>query len=112
MGFANPVVIQLSSLGTSRAVALDWMGGSPVGVAITSTAAAGSFVYSLQYCLDDLQQTVPAAVQWISDPNCTALTSNSSGVFTYTAPITGVRLSSSGAPPSAITMRITQGSWL
>lgn len=114
MGFANKVTVSVSSSAAqaSRAVNLDWMNGAPVAVQITSTAAAGSFVYSVQYTLYDIMQTPAAAVIWSSDPNATALTSNSSGILLYTQPLAGIRLNSSTVPPSPITMTVTQGSWL
>jgi hypothetical protein len=110
--FANNVVVSLSSLGTSRVVSLDWMNGAPVGVQVTSTATTGTFVYTVQLTLNDIMMTPAAAVNWINDPNATTLTSNSSGIFVYTQPLAGIRLNSSTAPPSPITMVVTQGSWL
>jgi hypothetical protein len=110
--FSNAITVTLSSLGTSRPVNLDWTNGAPVGVAVTGSSS-GTFVYSVQYTLDDLMLTPAANVVWISDPNATALTSNSSGIFTYTAPLAGIRINSSTAPSWAVlTMKVTQGSWL
>jgi hypothetical protein len=58
-------------------------------------------------------QTASSLVSWVTDPNATALTSNSSGIFVYTAPLAGIRLNSSTAPSSAvIVMKVVQGSWL
>src|SRR3974377_1053769 len=111
MGFANTITVTLSSVGVSGALNLDWINGSPVGVLVNSTATTGTFAYTFQYCLDDLQQPAAANVLWVNDPNATALTSNSSGVYTYTAPLAGIRLSSS-TTPAAITMKVTKGSWL
>jgi hypothetical protein len=87
------------------------MNGTPVGVEVNSTATTGTFAYTCQITLNDLMQTPAANVVWVNDPNATALTSNSSGVFTYTAPLGGIRLSSS-TTPAPITMTVTQGSWL
>ena len=112
MGFANTVTVVASAAGVpSRAVNLDWMNGTPVGVMVTSTAAAGAFAYTVQYTLSDLMFTASSLVTWVSDPNATALTSNSSGVLTYTAPLAGIRLNSTTTPAN-VTMQITQGSWL
>ena len=112
MGFANTVTVVASAAGVpSRAVNLDWMNGTPVGVMVTSTATAGSFAYTVQTTLNDLMFTASSLVNWISDPNATALTSNSSGIFTYTAPLAGIRLNSTTTPAN-VTMTVTQGSWL
>jgi hypothetical protein len=114
MGFAQTVTVSVSSSAAqaSRPISLDWMNGAPVGVQVTSTATTGTFVYTVQITLSDIMQTPAASVIWSNDPNATALTSNSSGIFTYTQPLAGIRLNSSTAPPSPITMTVTQGSWL
>jgi hypothetical protein len=116
MAFANTVTVTLSSaVTTSRAINLDWMNGAPVGVSVTgSSSGASAMVYSIQYTLDDLMQTASSVVSWITDPNATQLTSNSSGIFTYTAPLAGIRITSSTANSSnnVTTMKVTQGSWL
>jgi hypothetical protein len=111
MGFANTVVVTLSSVGQSRALNLDYQNGTPVGVQVNSTATTGTFAYTLQLTLNDIMQTPAANVIWSNDPNATALTSNSSGIYVYTQPLAGIRLSSS-TTPAPITMVVTQGSWL
>jgi len=111
MGFANTITVTLSSVGQSRAILLDYMNGTPTAVTVTSTATTSTFVYTVQYSLDDVMQTPAANVVWVNDPNATALTSNSSGAFLYQQPPAGIRLSSSTAPPAALTMKVTQGSY-
>jgi hypothetical protein len=100
--------VTVSSVGTSRPVALDWMRGVPVGVAVTGSSS-GTFSYSIQYTLDDLQLTAPSAVSWITDPNATALTSNSSAAFVYTAPLAAIRINSSALSSAILTADINQG---
>ena len=111
MGFANTTTITVSSVGVSRSLNLDWMNGAPVGLSVTGSSS-GTFSYTVQTTLDDLMLTPSSLVSWISDPNATALTSNSSGIFVYTAPIAGLRLNSSTLSTAVLTMKVTQGSWL
>jgi hypothetical protein len=81
MGFANTISVTLSSVGTSRPVALDWMNGTPTAVLVLG-ASTGTTA-TIQYSLDDVMQTPSSAVTWISDPNFTAATSNTSVAYTY-----------------------------
>jgi hypothetical protein len=99
--------VSVSSVGTSRPVALDWMSGAPTRVSVTGSSS-GTFAYTIQFSLDDLQTTAPAAVTWISDANATALTSNSSVAFNYTAPIAAIRINSSALSSAALSVEITQ----
>ena len=111
MGFANTVTITLSSVGQSRPLALDWMNGSPTAVLVLG-ASTGTTA-TIQTTLDDIMQTPSSAVTWISDPNFTAATSNTSVAYTYNQPLAAIRLNSSTASGlSPLTMKVTQGSWL
>jgi hypothetical protein len=111
MGFANAISVTLSSVGTSRPVALDWMNGAPVAVLVLG-ASAGTTA-TIQYTLDDVMMTPAANVVWISDPNFTASTSNTSVAFNYAMPLAAVRINSSAASGlSPLTLKVTQGSWL
>jgi hypothetical protein len=111
MGFANTVTITLSSVGQSRSLALDWMNGSPTAVLVLGASA--NTTATIQYCLDDIMQTPSSLVQWISDPNFTAATSNTSVAYSYTQPLAAIRLNSSASSGlSTLTMKVTQGSWL
>jgi hypothetical protein len=111
MGFASTVTVTLSSVGQSRPLALDWMNGSPTAVLVLG-ASTGTTA-TLQYTLDDVMQTPSSVVTWISDPNFTAATSNTSVAYSYTQPLAAIRLNSSAASGlSPLTMKVTQGSWL
>jgi hypothetical protein len=105
------VTVTLSSVGTTRAVNLDWQNGAPIGVSVTGSSS-GTFAYTVQLTNDDLMLTPASNVVWISDPGATALTSNSSGILTYTAPIAGIRLNSSAISTAVLTMKVNQGAWL
>jgi multisubunit Na+/H+ antiporter MnhE subunit len=109
MGFAN--TITLSSVGTSRPVLLDWMNGTPVAVLVLGASAAVST--SIQYSLDDIMQTASSLVTWVTDPNYSGATSNTSVAFTYTQPLAAIRLNSStNSTPGTLTLKVTQGSFL
>lgn len=105
------VTVTLSSVGNTRAIALDWMNGAPVAVAVTGSTSS-SFAYTVQYTMDDVMLTAASAVTWISDPGATALTSNSSGIYNYVQPIAGIRLASTTLSSGALTFKVTQGMWL
>jgi hypothetical protein len=107
----EPVTVTVSSVGTSRAVNLDWRNGAFTAVSVTGSSS-GSFSFSVQYSLDDLMLTPASAVSWITDPGATSLTSNSSGAFLYQQPLAGIRLNSTALSSAVLTMKVTQGSWL
>jgi hypothetical protein len=111
MGFANTITVTLSSVGTSRPVNLDWANGTPTAVLVLGASA--STPATIQYSLDDIMQTASSLVTWISDPNFTAATSNTSFAYTYSQPLAAIRLNSSASSGlSTLTMKVTQGSWL
>jgi hypothetical protein len=111
VAFANTISVTLSSVGQSRPIALDWMNGAPVAVLVLGASA--STPVSIQYTLDDVMQTPSSAVVWISDPNFTAATSNTSVAYTYTQPLAAIRLNSSASSGlSPLTLKVTQGSFL
>ena len=101
-----PISVTVSSVGVSRSIALDWMTGEDVAVAVTGSSS-GSFAYTIQYTLDDLQRVTSPS--WINDPNATALTANSSGAFLYQLPVAGIRLNSSALSSAVLTMKVMQG---
>jgi hypothetical protein len=110
MGFANTISVTLSSVGTSRPVLLDWMNGTPTAVLVLG-ASTGTTA-TLQYTLDEVMLTPSSAVTWISDPNFTAATSNTSVAYTYQQPLAAIRLNSSTASGlSPLTLKVTQGSY-
>jgi len=111
MGFANTITVTLSSVGTSRAVNCNWTNGTPIAVLVLGASA--NTTATLQYTLDDVMQTASSLVSWISDPNFTAATSNTSVAYTYSQPLAAIRLNSSAASGnSPLTMKVTQGSFL
>lgn len=105
---SNPVSVTLSSVGNTRAVNLDWMGGAPVGVAVTGSSS-GTFAYTIQYTLDDVMLSTSQV--WIADPGATALTSNSSGIYVYTQPLAAIRLASTAMSSAVLTFKVNQGQW-
>jgi hypothetical protein len=110
MAFANTITVTLSSVGTSRAVNLDWMNGAPVAVLVLNASA--STTATIQYTLDDIMQTPAANVTWISDPNFTAATSGTSVAYIYQQPLAAIRLNSTASSGSSpLTLKVTQGSF-
>jgi hypothetical protein len=103
--------VTLSSVGNTGPINLDWRNGAFTGVSVTGSSS-GTFAYSVQYTLDDLMQIASSLVSWINDPNATALSSNSSGVYLYQQPLAGIRLASTALSSAALTMKVVQGSWL
>jgi hypothetical protein len=98
--------VTISSVGNSAAVNLDWTSGKPVGVAVTGSSS-GTFTYTVQYTLDDVMQV--ASPSWIADPNATALTSNSSGIYLYQQPLAAIRLNCGAISSAVLTMKVVQG---
>jgi hypothetical protein len=87
------------------------MNGSPVAVLVLGSSSGTTA--TIQYTLDDIMQTASSLVQWISDPNFTAATSNTSVAYSYTQPLAAIRLNSSTASGlSPLTLKVTQASWL
>jgi hypothetical protein len=103
--------VTLSSVGNTGPINLDWRNAAFTGVSVTGSSS-GTFAYTIQTTLDDIMQVASSVVSWISDPNATALTSNSSGVYLYQQPLAGIRLASTALSSAVLTMKITQGSWL
>lgn len=92
--------------GTSRAINLDWMNGSPTGLQVTTTST--TFAYTVQTTLYDILLTASSLVVWQNDPAITAATSVSSGIVTYTAPIAGIRINSSASTSGVFTIQVLQ----
>ena|SRR5215469_1907272 len=107
---ANVTVAQ-SSIGTSRGINLDWQNSAPITAAVTGSSS-GTFTYSIQYCLDDLVQTPAANVTWVSDPNASNLTANSSVAFLYQQPLAGIRLNVTALSSAVVVLKCNQGAWL
>src|SRR5258705_11067710 len=98
-----PVVTSLSSVGTSRATNLDWMGAKYLSFAVTGSSS-GTFAYFIEGTLDDLQQTAAALVTWFTMSSAT-LTTNSS-INLYQGPLGSLRINSSAVANAVLSMRI------
>ena len=118
--------VLISSAGTSRVVALDYMCGGPVSVRLTSpsTTASASAGGVLQYTFNDIQAAATlqttTAVLWSgvsSTPNSTVaalvLTSSQlidvSYVYTFQNPVAALRFSCSAFSSGGILMDVIQG---
>ena len=133
---AVSVSIQSASaaVAASNAVALNWRGGRPViwQVTVSSSVATGDF--TVQYTLNDIQQTVytataaypptgsgtvaPSGVVWaaISSAVGTAGTHYTSSTLfpdgltgTFTAPPAALRIYSSATSSGVLTLSVVQG---
>lgn len=102
--------VTVSSVGTTRAIALDWRNNAPIAVSVTGSSS-GTFAYSVQTTLDDIMLTAASAVVWATDPGATALTSSSSAI-SYTTPIAAIRLNSTAVSSATLTLNVNQGLWL
>jgi hypothetical protein len=100
-----PTAVTLTSSGISRAVNLDWESGKFTSFAVTGSSS-GTFTYTVEGALDDLQQTSSANVAWF--PLSSATTANSS-INIFSGPLAGIRLNASAMSSAALTLRILQG---
>ena len=100
-----PVSTTLSSVGTSRPVNLDWEAAKFVSYAVTGSSS-GSFTYTVEGAIDDLQQTPAASVTWFGMSSAT--TANSS-LSLYQGPLGGIRLNASAISSAILTLRVLQG---
>jgi len=102
----NPVLTQLSSVGTGRPVNLDWMAAKYVSFAVTGSSS-GTFTYTIEATLDDFLQTASSLAVWFA-LSTAALTANSS-INLYQGPLAGIRLKASAVSSATLTLRILQG---
>ncbi|MGM4870670.1 hypothetical protein AB7645_05515 [Bradyrhizobium sp. 956_D2_N1_5] len=100
-----PISVTLTSSGIGRAVNLDWMSSKYMSWTVTGSSS-GTFTYTVEGALDDLQQTASAAVAWF--PLSSATTANSS-LNIVAGPLAGIRLNVAATSSAAVTMRILQG---
>jgi hypothetical protein len=100
-----PVSVTLSSVGASRAVALDWISGQHTTFAV-SGSSSGTFSYVVEGTADDLQKTPAASVAWLSLSSAT--TANSS-LNIVQGPLAGIRFNASAISSAVLTMRVLQG---
>lgn len=117
MPFAT-VTLTSASTTSSTPVALNWIGGKPISVWVTSPTSTSSSVFNLQYTMDDLQRTSSGSVLWagvssaIGQP---ATTFNTTGAypdgvfFQFLSPVAAVRLFSTAVSSGPLTMKVIQG---
>lgn len=115
--------ILLSSAGTSGSAALNWRGGKPAAVVVTSTSSTAVAIFNVQYTYDDPMLTAAAAVSWVGvSSNPYAVDTAGATVFTTSTifpdgvyipfPISpaAVRLNSTtNASSVVVTLRVIQG---
>jgi len=101
-----PTVITLSSVGTSRALNLDYMSAKYTSFAVTGSSS-GTFSVTVEGALDDLQQVSAANVVWFA-LSTAALTANSS-INLYQGPLGGIRLNSTAVSSAVMSLRVMQG---
>lgn len=100
-----PIQVTLNSSGISRAVNLDWAAGKPISFSVTGSSS-GTFSYTVEGALDDLQQVASTSVAWFALSSAT--TANSS-INTFSGPLAGIRLNASAVSGTVLTMRVLQG---
>jgi hypothetical protein len=100
-----PILVTLSSVGISREVNLDWAAGKPISFSVTGSSS-GTFSYTVEGALDDLQQVSSANVAWL--PLSSATTANSS-INTFSGPLAGLRVNASAISSATLTLRVMQG---
>ena len=100
-----PVSTTLSSVGTGRAVNIDWQAAKFTTYAVTGSSS-GSFTYTIEATPDDVQQTPAASVAWFALSSAT--TSNSS-LSIFTGPIGAIRLNASAISSAILTLKVLQG---
>jgi hypothetical protein len=103
---AMPVLVTLSSSSISRAVNLDWMSAKYTAFAVTGSSS-GTFTYTVEGALDDLQQVSSNNVAWFALSSA-ALSANSS-INIFQGPLAGIRLNASAVSSAALALRILQG---
>jgi hypothetical protein len=100
-----PVLTQLSSVGVSRAVNVDWMASKFTSYAVTGSSS-GTFAYVIEGAIDDLMQTPAASVAWFA---LSSVTTANSSINLYQGPIAGLRINASAISSAVLTLRLLQG---
>ena len=101
-----PTSVTLSSSGISRAVNLDWASGKFTSWSV-SGSSSGTFSYSVEAALDDIQVLPAASIAWLPLSSAT-LTANSS-INLYQGPLAAIRLNAAAMSSAVLTLRILQG---
>jgi hypothetical protein len=105
LAMGMPTLVTLSSSGISRAVNLDWMAGKFTSFSVTGSSS-GTFTYTVEGALDDLQATSSAAVAWFALSSAT--TANSS-INIFAGALGGIRLNAAAVSSATLTLRALQG---
>lgn len=118
---ANPILVQMSSTGTSRNINLDWMAINAVTAGVTVSASNSACDFTIQYALNDLQTTTSTGVFWFSYSSAVGSSAQhfSNAVFDtgltlqFVTPIGGIRLASTTLSSAAqvVSLRILQGGY-
>jgi len=99
-----PVLTTLSSVGVSRAVNLDWGAAPRVSFSVTGSSS-GSFTYTVEGSLDDLQQVPSGSMVWTALSSATTVNSS---LNLYQGPLAGIRLNVSAISSASLTLRVLQ----
>ena len=99
-----PVQVTLTSSGISRAINCDYMSGKPIAYGVTGSTS-GTFSYSVEAALDDIEQVSSNAVQWFTLSSGNA----NSSITLVQAPITAIRLNLASVSSTSVTIRVAQG---
>jgi hypothetical protein len=99
----NPILVQLSSVGTSRPVNVDWMPGGVASYSVTGSSS-GTFAVVVEATLDDLQLSSSPA--WVTESSA-IFTANSS-IVAISKPVAGLRMNSTALSNAVLTLRILQ----
>lgn len=103
--------------GISAAENLDWRGGQPTTVNISLGSATSSGFWQIQYTMDDFQLVSSSLATWFGVTSAagqppTVFASSTTGVsgtlYSFTTPIAGVRMLSTGLTGDTLTMKVLQ----
>lgn len=112
------VTLTSASTTSSTPVALNWIGGKPISVWVTSPTSTSTSIFNLQYTMDDIQRTSSGSVLWAgvsSAQGQAATTFNASAggtdgaFFQFLSPVAAVRLFSTAISSGPLTMKVIQG---
>jgi hypothetical protein len=101
---ATPFKITVSSSSISTPQNLDWMASKFTSSGVTGSSS-GTFAYTVEGALDDLEQTSSAAVAWFTLSSGSA----NSSISVFQGPSAGIRLNVASASSASVTLRGIQG---
>lgn len=99
-----PVLVTLTSSGIGRAVNLDWMSGQFTAYSVTGSSS-GTFAYTVEGAIDDLQEVSSASVVWFTLSSASA----NSSFNIISGPLAGIRLNLASVSSASVTLRVLQG---